>query len=79
MRARSLVSTLALLLGSAGCLPSSNGETSSFLGSLGAAFSTCYEVAACADSAWRLCEWDELERGACALLALAAMAPPPTP
>jgi hypothetical protein len=50
MRFQFSLSLLALLLGASGCLPSQDGETSSFLGGLGAEFTTCYEVAACADS-----------------------------
>jgi hypothetical protein len=50
MRCNKVFTVLALLLGLAGCLPTSDGETASFLGGSVADFSTCSEVALCADT-----------------------------
>lgn len=57
MRCTKVFTVLALLLGLTGCLPTSDGETDSFIGGsvadIGgsvAAFSTCSEVALCADT-----------------------------
>jgi hypothetical protein len=50
MRCNKVFTVLALLLGLAGCLPTSDGETASFIGGSVADFSTCSEVALCADT-----------------------------
>lgn len=50
MRFQPLSSMLLIVLGVSGCLPSSDGETEPFFSNYRPEFSSCSEVAACADS-----------------------------